>query len=207
MRTGAVGEGREWSASPRSPRRTPEIAFGTKLGTVKVCVPEWPVRSDEFEIITLEDGDEIVGCTWLTGGADTLAFVNSDFSLLRYDAKLVRPQGLTGGGINLSGDAQVVSFGAICTDDEYGEPMVVTSSGQSVKVTPVQRVPDQGQRDGRCPLAALPQGRVPPGPRVASSSGRTRVRPSITILVRPEYRFDRDPDGPAQGELLLCRAM
>ncbi|HEX7304113.1 DNA gyrase subunit A [Lentzea sp.] len=138
--------------APLDPKDSPGIALGTKLGTVKVCVPEWPVRSDEFEVISLKDGDEVVGCTWLTDGSETLAFVSSDSSLLRYDAKLVRPQGLKGGGmagINLSGDAYVVFFGAIRTDDaEHGEPMVVTSSGQSVKVTPFSEYPAKGRATG-----------------------------------------------------------
>ncbi|WP_439659762.1 DNA gyrase subunit A [Lentzea sp. HUAS TT2] len=138
--------------APLDPKDSPGIALGTKMGTVKVCVPEWPVRSDEFEVISLKDGDEIVGCTWLTDGSETIAFVSSDSSLLRYDAKLVRPQGLKGGGmagINLSGDAYVVFFGAIRTDDdEHGEPMVVTSSGQSVKVTPFSEYPAKGRATG-----------------------------------------------------------
>ncbi|MFD4640261.1 DNA gyrase subunit A [Lentzea sp. NPDC058436] len=138
--------------APIDPKDSPGMALGTKLGTVKVCVPEWPVRSDEFEVITLKDGDEIVGCTWLTDGSETLAFISSDSSLLRYDAKLVRPQGLKGGGmagINVSGDAYVVFFGAIRTDDdEHGEPMVVTSSGQSVKVTPFSEYPAKGRATG-----------------------------------------------------------
>ncbi|SDM48330.1 DNA gyrase subunit A [Lentzea albidocapillata subsp. violacea] len=138
--------------APLDPKDSPGMALGTKLGTVKICAPEWPVRSDEFEVISLKDGDEIVGCTWLTDGSETLAFVSSDSSLLRYDAKLVRPQGLKGGGmagINLSGDAYVVYFGAIRTDDdEHGEPMVVTSSGQSVKVTPFSEYPAKGRATG-----------------------------------------------------------
>ncbi len=34
--------------------------------------------SDEFEVIGLRDGDEVVGATWLTDGAETLTFVSSD---------------------------------------------------------------------------------------------------------------------------------
>ncbi len=117
-----------------------------------MCAPEWPVRSDEFEVISLKDGDEIVGATWLTDGAETLVFVSSDSSLLRYGASLVRPQGLKGGGmagINLAADAQVVFFGAIRTDDdEHGEPMVVTCTGQSVKVTPFELYPAKGRATG-----------------------------------------------------------
>ncbi|HJP76180.1 MAG TPA: DNA topoisomerase (ATP-hydrolyzing) [Pseudonocardiaceae bacterium] len=138
--------------APLAQEGSPGIALGTKLGVVKVCSPEWPVRSDEFEVITLKDGDEVVGATWLTDGSETLAFVSSDASLLRYAASLVRPQGLKGGGmagINLAAGARAVFFGAIRTDDtEHGEPLVVTSTGVSVKVTPFEEYPAKGRATG-----------------------------------------------------------
>ncbi|HEX3791577.1 MAG TPA: DNA topoisomerase (ATP-hydrolyzing) [Pseudonocardiaceae bacterium] len=131
---------------------SPGLALGTRLGTVKVCAPEWPVRSDEFEVITLKEGDAVIGATWLTDGTETLAFVSSDASLLRYAASLVRAQGLKGGGmagINLSGDETAVFFGAVRTDDDsHGEPMVVTSTGISVKVTPFAEYPAKGRATG-----------------------------------------------------------
>jgi DNA gyrase subunit A len=131
---------------------SPGLALGTRQGTVKVCSPEWPVRSDEFEVITLKEGDEVIGATWLTDGSETVAFVSSEASLLRYAASVVRPQGLRGGGmagINLTGDAEAVFFGAIRTDDEeHGEPMVVTSTGVSVKVTPFAEYPPKGRATG-----------------------------------------------------------
>jgi DNA gyrase subunit A len=131
---------------------SPGLALGTRQGMVKVCAAEWPVRSDEFEVISLKGGDEIVGATWLTDGTETLAFVSSDASLLRYAAALVRPQGLKGGGmvgINISADAQVVFFGAVRTDDdEHGQPMVVTSTGMGVKVTPFAEYPAKGRATG-----------------------------------------------------------
>ncbi len=131
---------------------SPGLALGTRQGVVKVCAPEWPVRSDEFEVVGLRDGDEVVGATWLVDGAETLAFVSSDASLLRFGANLVRPQGLRGGGmagINLAADAHVVFFGAVRTDDsEHGAPMVVTSTGVSVKVTPFAEYPAKGRATG-----------------------------------------------------------
>ncbi|MEU0796317.1 DNA topoisomerase IV subunit A [Amycolatopsis sp. NPDC005961] len=130
---------------------SPGLALGTKAGVVKICSPEWPVRSDEFEVISLKDGDEVVGATWLTDGSETLAFVSSEASLLKYAASLVRPQGLKGGGMagmNV-GAGTVVFFGAIRTDDdEHGEPLVITSSGQSVKVTPFSEYPAKGRATG-----------------------------------------------------------
>lgn len=127
------------------------VALGTKQGSVKVTKPEWPVRSDEFAVISLADGDEVIGATWIDG-TETLAFVASDASLLRFDAKAVRPQGLSGGGmagIKLAADATVVFFGAIRTDDpSHGEPLVVTSTGAGVKVTPFAEYPAKGRATG-----------------------------------------------------------
>ncbi|RKN35458.1 DNA gyrase/topoisomerase IV subunit A [Micromonospora musae] len=128
---------------------SPGLALGTRQGAVKVCAPEWPVRADEFEVIGLREGDEVVGATWLTDGAEALTFLTSEASLLRFPAKLVRPQGIRGGGmagINLPGEARVVFFGAVRTDDStHGEPMVVTSTGATVKVTPFAAYPAKGR--------------------------------------------------------------
>jgi DNA gyrase subunit A len=140
------------SLAPLSDSDSPGLALGTREGVVKVCAPEWPVRSDEFEVIALREGDEVVGATWLTDGSETLVFISSDSSLLRYEAKAVRPQGLKGGGmagINLAAGTQAVFFGAIRTDDpEHGEPVVVTSTGASVKVTPFALYPAKGRATG-----------------------------------------------------------
>ncbi|MFC4145051.1 DNA topoisomerase (ATP-hydrolyzing) subunit A [Micromonospora mangrovi] len=131
---------------------SPGLALGTRQGVVKVCAPEWPVRSDEFEVISLREGDEVVGATWLTDGTETLAFISSEAALLRFAASLVRPQGVKGGGmagINLTAGARVVFFGAIRTDDPgRGEPMVVTSTGATVKVTPFGSYPAKGRATG-----------------------------------------------------------
>ncbi|MDZ5445371.1 DNA topoisomerase IV subunit A [Micromonospora sp. 4G57] len=131
---------------------SPGLALGTRQGVVKVCAPEWPVRSDEFEVISLREGDEVVGATWLTDGGETIAFVSSEASLLRFAASVVRPQGVKGGGmagINLPAGARVVFFGAIRTDDPgHGEPMVVTSTGATVKVTPFKAYPAKGRATG-----------------------------------------------------------
>ncbi len=131
---------------------SPGLALGTRQGVVKVCAPEWPVRSDEFEVIGLKDGDEVVGATWLTDGAEALAFVTTDASLLRFAAKLVRPQGLKGGGmagINLAPGAEVLFFGGVRTDDpQHGEPLVVTSTGTTAKVTPFGEYPAKGRATG-----------------------------------------------------------
>jgi DNA gyrase subunit A len=131
---------------------SPGLALGTRQGVVKICSPEWPVRADEFEVISLKDGDEVVGATWLTDGSETLTFLSSGAMLLRYAASLVRPQGIKSAGmagINVGQEAEVVFFAAVgAGDDKHGEPMVITSTGQSVKVTPFAEYPAKGRNTG-----------------------------------------------------------
>jgi DNA gyrase subunit A len=131
---------------------SPGLALGTRSGQVKVTKPEWPVRSDAFEVIGLADGDEVIGVAWLHDANDTLVFISSDGQVLRFDAGKVRPQGLSGGGMagmSLGTDAQVVWFGAVRTDDTaHGEPQVVVSTGSQVKVTPLSAYPTKGRATG-----------------------------------------------------------
>ena len=90
--------------------------------------------------------------TWLTDGAESVAFVSSDAALLRFPAKLVRPQGLKGGGMagmNLAAGAEAITFNVVdTTDPQHGEPMVVTSTGTQVKVTPFGSYPAKGRATG-----------------------------------------------------------
>ena len=184
--------------APLTDTESPGLAMGTAQGVVKVCSPEWPVRSDEFEVISLKDGDEIVGATWLSDGAETLVFVSSDSSLLRYEASLVRPQGLKGGGmagIKLAGDARTVFFAAVRTDDEeHGEPMVVTATGNSVKVTPFAEYPPKGRATGGVRSHRFLKGEA--GLRLAwigsRPAGSTDTGSSVEL---PEVDIRRDGSG------------
>ncbi|MGH3862924.1 DNA gyrase subunit A [Actinokineospora sp.] len=186
--------------APLDEGESPGLAIGTRQGVVKVCSPEWPVRSDEFEVISLKDGDEIIGATWLTDGSESLVFVSSDSSLLRYAASLVRPQGLKGGGmagINLAVGTSAVFFGAVRTDDpEHGAPQLVTSTGQSVKVTPFDAYPPKGRATGGVRSHRFLKGETEltlawVGPRPAGSS-RTGVAVEL-----PEADARRDGSGHA----------
>jgi DNA gyrase subunit A len=52
-------------------------------------------------------------------------------------------------GITLATGAEAVFFGAVATDDPtHGEPMVVTSTGTGVKVTPFAEYPAKGRATG-----------------------------------------------------------
>jgi DNA gyrase subunit A len=138
----------------------PGVALGTRQGIVKRVNPE-VLNRDEWDVISLKDGDEVVGAVELATGEETLCFITSDAQLLHFGADGVRPQGRSGGGIagvRVSSGEQVVWFGAVGPADS----VVVTCSGSStalpgtepglVKVTPFSEYPPKGRATGgvRC---------------------------------------------------------
>jgi DNA gyrase subunit A len=141
----------------------PGLALGTKQGTVKRVNPE-VLGKEDWEVIGLKDGDEVVGAVELTTGAETLCFITSDAQLLHFGADGVRPQGRSGGGIagvKVAAGERVVWFGAVDPAAPEGS-VVVTASGSStalpgtepgaVKVTPFVEYPAKGRATGgvRC---------------------------------------------------------
>ncbi|MBK7820336.1 MAG: DNA topoisomerase IV subunit A [Tessaracoccus sp.] len=132
------------------------LALGTRRGVVKRVNPEL-LGKDAWDVIRLDDGDELVGAVELTDDAADLAFITTDAQLLHFPAASVRPQGRAGGGIagiKLAPKASVVFFGEVnpATDD------VVTISGASsslpgteaglAKVTPLAEYPAKGRATG-----------------------------------------------------------
>ncbi len=78
---------------------SPGLALGTRQGVVKRVNPDYLSARDDWEVISLKDGDEVVGAVELRTGDETLCFVTSDAQLLHFGAGSVRPQGRSGGGI------------------------------------------------------------------------------------------------------------
>ena len=116
---------------------------------------------DEWDVIGLKDGDEVIGAVELRTGDEELCFISSDAQLLHFGAPGVRPQGRSGGGmagIKLGAGQHVVWFGAL----DPTSSVVVTASGSStalpgtepgaVKVTPFDEYPGKGRATGgvRC---------------------------------------------------------
>ena len=125
--------------------------------------PEVLSNRDAWDVIRLDDGDEVVGGVELADADDELVFVTTDAQLLRFPASAVRPQGRSGGGIagiRLAAGAHVVHFGAVSAG--RCDNVVVTVSGSSdalpgteaglVKVTDFSEYPGKGRGTGgvRC---------------------------------------------------------
>jgi len=141
----------------------PGLALGTRLGTVKRVNPE-VLSKDEWEVIRLADGDEVVGAVQLRTGNETLCFITSDAQLLHFGADQVRPQGRTGGGIagvRIAHGSKVIFFGALDPDAGEGASVVTVAGAStalpgtetgSAKVTPFSEYPGKGRATGgvRC---------------------------------------------------------
>ena len=140
----------------------PGLALGTRQGIVKRVKPEYLSNRDDWDLISLADGDVVIDAVPLISGDEDLVFVSSDAQLLRFPAAVVRPQGRSGGGvagIKLGAGARVVSFGAV---DPSADAEVVTIAGSAdalpgtqtgaVKVSPLAIYPTKGRATGgvRC---------------------------------------------------------
>jgi DNA gyrase subunit A len=141
---------------------SPGLALGTAQGIVKRVVPDYPSHKEELEVITLKEGDRIVGAVELRTGDEDLVFISDDAQLLRYPAAQVRPQGRAAGGmagIKLPEGAKVISFTAV---DPAADAVVFTVAGSrgtlddsvqtTAKLTPFDQYPRKGRATGgvRC---------------------------------------------------------
>lgn len=133
--------------------KTGGLAMGTKNGVVKIQSVNWPVKSDDFSVITLTDDDELINARWVPDAdASDLVFITSDSSLLTFPAKLVRPQGaLTSGGmagIKLPAEHHVVGFDVIHADEKEMALVVTVSDAGNGKATPFHLYPAKGRGTG-----------------------------------------------------------
>ncbi|WP_405516037.1 DNA topoisomerase (ATP-hydrolyzing) subunit A [Streptomyces canus] len=141
---------------------SPGLALGTEQGVVKRVVPDYPSNKGELEVITLKEGDRIVGAIELRTGEEDLVFITDDAQLLRYQASQVRPQGRPAGGmtgVKLTEGAKVISFTAV---DPAVDAVVFTVAGSrgtlddsvqtTAKLTPFDQYPRKGRATGgvRC---------------------------------------------------------
>lgn len=142
----------------------PGLVLMTRQGVVKRVAPDVPANAADWQVIRLEDGDELVYAADLSNNDDELIFLTSDAQLLRYSAELVRPQGRPAGGvagISLSTNSTViaaaalpsakVSHAVVCTI-ATGSAVLPGTGGVSAKLSPLEEFPRKGRATGgvRC---------------------------------------------------------
>lgn len=149
------------------------LALGTRNGVVKRWNRESPTTMDSWSVIDLKDDDEVLAAAEARD-EDRLVFVSTDSSLLTFEAKNVRPQGRTAGGmagIRLAEGCSVAAFavvpdGKVTWNYEEGENGLFSASGAVVltvagdsealpgtengaaKVTPLEMYPKKGRGTG-----------------------------------------------------------
>ena len=149
------------------------LALGTRNGVVKRWNRESPTTMDSWSVIDLKDDDEVLAAAEARD-EDRLVFVSNDSSLLTFEAKNVRPQGRTAGGmagIRLAEGCSVAAFavvpdGKVTWNYEEGENGLFSASGAVVltvagdsealpgtengaaKVTPLEMYPTKGRGTG-----------------------------------------------------------
>ena len=149
------------------------LALGTRNGVVKRWNRESPTTMDSWSVIDLKDDDEVLAAAEARD-EDRLVFVSTDSSLLTFEAKNVRPQGRTAGGmagIRLAEGCSVaacagVPDGKVTWNYEEGENGLFSASGAVVltvagdsealpgtengaaKVTPLEMYPTKGRGTG-----------------------------------------------------------
>lgn len=137
------------------------LALGTRSGIVKILACDFPLRSDDFTVMGLADGDTIIGGGWVGAPDETdLVFVSEDTSLLRFNATKVRPQGRTGGGvagIKLGDGVSAVAF-SVAPLAELDTLRAVTFTGVSAKTSELALFPVKGRATGGVRSHALRKG-------------------------------------------------
>ena len=149
------------------------LALGTRNGVVKRWNRESPTTMDSWSVIDLKDDDEVLAAAEARD-EDRLVFVSTDSSLLTFEAKNVRPQGRTAGGmagIRLAEGGSAAAFavvpdGKVTWNYEEGENGLFSASGAVVltvagdsealpgtengaaKVTPLEMYPTKGRGTG-----------------------------------------------------------
>ena len=136
-----------------NPHSQTVYAMGTARGVVKRLKPDHFLR-EEWEIITLDAGDRLVG--FAASDEDSqLVFISSDAQLLRMSADKVRPQGRSASGmagIKLPGSAHAIGFWVVDVPEHAVVVTVAAAQGAlpgtgqtTVKVTPFQMYPLKGR--------------------------------------------------------------
>ena len=130
------------------------LAMGTKQGIVKVLAPNWPKTLDTFDVMGLQDGDEIIGSRWVDDNTKyDFVFITSDSSLLTFPAEKVRPQGaLSAAGVaGIKYDpanAEVVDFSVVSAEEKEKALVVSVSDAGNAKFTPYKLYPQKGRATG-----------------------------------------------------------
>jgi len=172
-----------------------DTIMGTRIGIIRAMKADsLPQRGDEFQVLNLEPGDEVLWAGPITDDADAV-FITDDAQLLRFPAASVRPQGRASGGVagmKVKDGQRVIAFAAVAT--AHGFDVHTVTDGGKAKVTAAAEYPSKGRGTAGVRCHTMTKGStklthagiVPAGSNVTGPNGKT---------IKPPARDKRDGSG------------
>ena len=193
------------------------LAVGTAGGVVKRVAPDYPQNATDFEVISLKDGDRLVGAVQLASEDQDLVLITSDGQLLRFGAGVGAAAG-PGGRRDGRGQALAPGIGYLVRRRRSGpggrpgrrgrlrragrgdggrqRGRAAGHDGGDGQGFPVPGLPAEGPCHRRRALPPVPQGRGRPGARV----GRARPARGATDAGSPVDLPSADGRRDGSGE-------
>lgn len=179
------------------------IAMGTAKGVIKIATPQFPVKNNDFTVMSLEPNDEIMSARWVEDVENyDFIFIKSSSNLLSFPANKVKPQGLSGSGIagvKVNEDEKVLDFCALSHTEKEQATVLTISDGKNTKLSPVAPFPQKGRATGGVRAQSFLKGdtqiifaRILPENILHNSKGQKVPLPAITAK--------RDASGKPMGE-------
>lgn len=122
------------------------ILVVTNLGRTLLLNGKYPINADEFPLVKVDEGEEIISCLWLSKAdkEKTIVMGTSAGLINRFPVDSLRVAGVGSGlikGITLSEGATVVSANVV--EDEEG--LIISITPSFIKLTKLSDIPTKGR--------------------------------------------------------------
>ena len=124
------------------------LAIATSNGGIKITkAGDYPTK-DTFPVISLAEGEKVVGCRWISTQDDLLfSMVSSDGNIILFESSSVRPAGHKAGSVKgmklKNDDSQVIYFNTV--NPEADMNVVITLSDKTIKQTGLHEITIKGR--------------------------------------------------------------
>ena len=127
------------------------VMIVTANGKIKISRTDYVASRNEFPTITLDAGDTIIACRWVTGTLEDKRILlgSTDYNTLAFDATEVRPSGSKAGGVAGMKLKPGATVAAAAITNNPNTTLVSTSTNNTTKVTAVNDIPLKKTRRSR----------------------------------------------------------
>lgn len=119
------------------------VMIVTAHGKIKISRTDYVASRNEFPTITLDSGDTIVACRWVTGSLEDKRILlgSTEYNTLAFDATEVRPSGSKAGGVAGMKLKPGGTVAAAAITNNPNTTLVSTSTNNTTKVTAANDIP------------------------------------------------------------------